>query len=156
MHDSELHAQAVLWCHRRPCRPVLVMEGEAPVRTDDCAIAADALFRVALRFGLRLTTDLNHLQLRPVAGWRMLIDDTARVTLWWPRFHPLLEKAPLGLPTGWLDIATTQHVAFVFAGYGLGLHGHPAGNAGLEQRLLQAAEVGALASGAVTVSGPEA
>lgn len=149
MQGSELHAQAVVWCHREPCLPVLVMEGEAPDRTNGGAIAVDALHRVALATGLRLTTDLDHLQLRPLAGWRMLIDDADRVTLRWPRFRPLLDKAPLDLPSGWLRIATTAHVALVFAGYGLGLHG---GGTGLGRRLLCAAEVGALAAGAVTVS----
>ncbi|AEA23514.1 hypothetical protein ATK30_4897 [Amycolatopsis echigonensis] len=153
MRDRELHAQAGVWCHREPCVAVLVMEGEAADRSNGGAIAADALYRVALAHGLRLTTDLDHLALQPLVGWRMLIDGNRRVTLRWPRFQPLLDQAPLGLPTGWVRLALARQVVLVFAGYGLGLHEQARTAApGLDRRLRCAAEVGALAAGAVTVS----
>jgi hypothetical protein len=156
MQDSELHAQAGIWCHRELRLAVLVMEGEAPDRSNGGAVASDAFYRVALAYGLTLATDLDHLVRQPLGGWRILIDDAGRVTVRWPRFRPLLDKAPLGLPIGWLDIATARHVVLVFAGHGLGLHGHPhGGSTGLDRRLRCAAEAGALAAGAVTVSALE-
>lgn len=152
MRGSELHAQAGIWCHREPCVAVLVMEGEAVDRSDGGAVAADALYRVSLAYGLRLATDLDHLSPQPLAGWRVLVDDSGRVTVRWPRFHPLLDQAPLGLPAGWVRVAFARHVVLVFTGYGLGLHEPRTAAPGLDRRLRCAAETGALAAGAVTVS----
>lgn len=154
MIDTELHVQASLWKHGRSHDTdlaVLVMEGEAPDRTNGGgALVEDALFRVALARGLALATDLDHLDLRPVPGWRVVIDEAGAVTLEWPQPHPLLSAAPVDLPPGWVAAATEPRMVVVLAGYGLGLSG-PVSDL-LAARLARAAYTGDLAAGAINLS----
>lgn len=152
MNGTELHVQAVRWARRRVRCAALIMEGEAPDRSNDGAVVRDALYRVALGNGLRLTTDLDHLDPRPVPGWRILVDHAGAVTVGWPRFHPLIEHAPLDLPSGWLGIAAQAGAVRLFVGHGLGLHDHVGdGTEVAASSLEQAAETGALASGMVRI-----
>lgn len=153
MIGTELHVQASLWKHRRTRDTdlaVLVMEGEAPDRTNGGAPVEDALFRVALAQGLGLATDLDHLDLRPVPGWRVVIDEAGAVTVEWPQPHPLLYAAPVDLPPGWVEAATEPRLVIVLAGYGLGLS--LPGSDLLAARLAKAAYAGDLAGGAINLS----
>jgi hypothetical protein len=153
MIGTALGVQASVWKHCRVVRrgdvdlAVLLMEGEAEDRTNGGGLAEDALHRVALSRGLALATDLDHLDLRPVLGWRVAVDQAGAVTLEWPHLHPLLSAAPLDLPPGWLAAAVQQRLVVVVAGYGLSLL-HPAADV-LAARLARAAREGALAAGAV-------
>ncbi len=152
MDGTELHVQADIWKRRHDEVAVLLMEGEAPDRSNGGGVAVDALYRVALARGLPFTTDLDRLSLRPVPGWRLLIDQASAVTLMWPRFPPLLAAAPLDLPPGWGRLATQRGVVALFVGYGLGLHEHAgAGQAQPITCLPRLAASGALAAGAVQV-----
>jgi hypothetical protein len=145
----ELHVQAGVWDHHG----ALFMEGEAPDRSNGGGLMADALYRVVLARGLHLTTDLAHLNWRPVHGWRVWIDDENAVTLQWPRFRPLLEHVPLELPEEWSVAAKSDGYVVLFAGYELGMHQHTRdGDSHPLTHLEHAAEVGALASGVVPVS----
>lgn len=162
MNTGELHVQAGFWENHASRYAALYMEGEARDRSNGEGMAADALYRVALARGLRLTTDLDHLDRRPVPGWRVRIDDgfslgsvaqrQPMLTLEWPGFWPLLLDAPLSLPPGWLPAAAGDGLVLVFVGYGLGLHEHRHdGEAHTVTHLRHVAEAGALASGAVSV-----
>jgi hypothetical protein len=144
MNGSELHAQAGVWHYHRTGIAALFMEGEAADR------APGALYRVVLGSGLRLTTDLDHLVSQPIPGWRLVIDRDERITLTWPRFHPLLDHAPVDLPSGWRGLATGSGMVEVFVGHRLGLHEHAGGTPPLPS-LVRAAESGALAAGMVRV-----
>lgn len=143
MNGSALHVQAGVWANGSGDHAVLCMEGEAPDRTNGGHLMADALYRVTLAKGLRLTTDLEHLDLRPIRGWWVSVDRDGALTLEWPRFKPLFEHAPVELPGEWLKVADGDHFVVVFVGYGLGAHPM--------HELEHAAETGALASGVVPV-----
>lgn len=107
--------------------------------------------------GLALTTDPDRLSLRPVAGWRVGVDDEGAITVGWPHSTPLLTAVPLQVPDGWQEAAAARGVVVMFAGHGLGLHDpHADGNGHATARLWAAAAAGALAGGAVTVAGHEA
>lgn len=152
MNGSELHAQAGIWQYHETGMAVLFMEGEALDRSNGNGLAVDALYRVVLARGLRLTTDLEHLAPWPVPGWWLQIDTTGAVTLTWPHFRPLLDHVPLDLPLGWLRMATGCGMVEVFVGHHLGLHEHARDGAAHPAELLEhAAESGALAAGAVRV-----
>lgn len=126
---------------------VLVMEGEAADRTNGGPPVVDALYLAVLTRGLGLATDLDHLDLRPVQGWRVLVDASCAVTVEWPHVHPLIHAAPVDLPPGWLEAAADLRLVVVVAGYGLHL-ATPAPEV-LGARLERAAQSGALAAGAV-------
>jgi hypothetical protein len=143
MNRSALHVQAGVWANHVASHAVLLMEGEAPDRHNGGGLMADALYRAALTTGLKLTTDLEHLDLRPIPGWWVWVDPDGTLTLEWPRFRPLLEHVPLDLPRGWKRVADDDHFVLVFVGYGLGEHPMT--------ELEHAAETGALASGVVPV-----
>lgn len=147
MEDSLLHAQACTWT----THAALIMEGEAQDPLDGGHLAPDALYRVALACGLRLTTDLDRLDTRPTPGWRICVED-GRTTLEWPRFRPLLDRAPLDLPDGWFGAARRTGLVMVFVGYGFGMREH-AGETGCHSadHLPQAAEIGTLAYGATSL-----
>lgn len=152
---TELHVQGGLWVDHGWRIPVLYMEGEAPDQANG-ALMADALYAVVRARGLRLTTDPDHLFLRPVPGWRIEVDERGAITVRWPHFTPLLAAAPVKLPDGWREAAADLGVVVLFAGYGLGLHDHHAdGNGHAITRLSEAAMAGTLASGAVTLAGAE-
>jgi len=149
--NSEFHVQASLW-HGHA---VLFMEGEARNRRRGSDMIEDALYQVTLGRGLRLTTDLEHLDLTPMQAWRVVIDDDHLVTLVWPHHRPLFEHIPLDLPDGWLPTATEAGTVLLFAGYGLGMHEHAHdGESHPLRHVAHAAYTGALAAGAVTVSLP--
>lgn len=139
-----LHVQAGVWENHGGSHAVLCMEGEAPDPTNGGGVIADALYRVALACGLRHTTDLDNLDLRPTPGWSITVDRGGALTLEWPQFRPLFEHVPVELPDGWLTVADGDEFVLVFVGYGLGEH--PISN------LQHAAEVGALAAGVVPVN----
>jgi len=154
MIGTAMHVKASLWrhCHVRTKHDTdiaaLVMEGEVPDRSNGGSPVADALYWAVLARGLGLAMDLDELDLRPVRGWRVLVDDGGALTIEWPHQHPLLSTAPVDLPPGWLDTANELHFVLVTAGYGLSLgdaNGH------LGTRLERAARVGALVAGAVSV-----
>lgn len=146
MGNSELQVVAGIWRDIA----VLVMEGEAADRTNGGGTAADALYRVTMARGLRLTTDVVHLDLRPVRGWRLVVDHADAITLTWPHRSPLLAAVPLDLPPGWRELAAERELVEVFAGYGLGMHEHAAdGDAHPLRHLARAAESGAVAAGSV-------
>jgi hypothetical protein len=149
MSSCKLHVQASLWETGADRTPVLVMEGEAADRDNGGDLLPDALYRVVLARGLHLTTDLVHLDQRPVLGWRLRIEPDSTMTLTWPRFHPLLDHAPLDLPKGWLRLAAIAGQIQLFVGYHLGMadgtQAHPL------THLEHAAESGALVSGALPV-----
>lgn len=154
MIGTALHVKASLWrhCHVRASHDTdlaaLVMSGEVPDRGNGGALVADALYWAVLARGLRLAIDLDELDLRPVRGWRVLLDDTNALTVEWPHPHPLLGAAPVELPPGWLDAATGLGFVLVAAGYGLEL----SANGHLGHRLERAARAGALAAGVVPVA----
>lgn len=175
MVGTELHVRASLWKHcwirerrdhagraivpsghghldRDTDLAVLVMEGEAPDRTNGGAPVRDALYRAVQARGLAMTTDLDHLDLRPRVGWRVVVGAADAITVEWPHAHPLLYTALVDLPVGWLDAATELRVVVVVAGYGLSLSASGAEH--LAPRLERAARAGALAAGAVTSTGP--
>jgi hypothetical protein len=184
MDGTELHVQASIWnpclvtekrirhgvdptviawpgcrTHPRNARStalaVLIMEGEAPDRSNGGAMAVDALFRAVLARGLKLTTDLEHLQMHPIPGWRLQVDNTGAVTLAWPHPTPLLSSAHMELPSGWCHAATAHGLVMVLVGCGLGLHQHAGdGNAHPIRHLEQAAETGHLAAAAVQAALP--
>lgn len=155
MQGSELHAEAGVWRDHRGFLAALLMEGEAPDRTNGGALEPDALYRVVLARGLRLTTDLDHLDQRPVPGWRLLVERDGALTLSWPHVHPLLDHVPLDLPDGWLRLAQDRHLVIVFVGWGLGMHELAHSDADEDAHPLRnvwhAAETGVLATGAVAV-----
>lgn len=152
VNGSELHAQASIWDNHGHRDPVLVMEGEAKDRTNGGGVMPDALYRAVLNRGLRLTTDLEHLDPRPVPGWRMRIGDDHAVTLEWPHFWPLLQHAPLDLPEEWMRVVKGRGSITVFVGYGLGMCEHcNDGAAHPLEHLEHVAETGALAAGMVPV-----
>lgn len=151
MDGSELHAQAALWTRNGSDVAALFMEGEARDPDSGGVIAADALYRVALARGLRMTTDLDQLVRWPVRGWSLWLD-AATVTLCWPHPGCLLDEAPLDVPKGWRLLAGSSGIAVLFVGYGFGLHEHRGGgDARPELRLDRLAERGAVAAGAVAV-----
>ncbi|MGH3952155.1 MAG: hypothetical protein ACRDSE_24090 [Pseudonocardiaceae bacterium] len=153
---TELHAQAAVWADHDWRLAVLYLEGEAPDPATGGMLAGALLAAVRAR-GLRLTTDPDHLSLRPIPGWRVRLDDPATITVEWPHFTPLLTAAPLRLPDGWREAATELGAVVVFAGCGLGLHEHAAdGHAHATHRLHTAAEHGNLAGGTVPLEGSEA
>lgn len=96
---SELHVQPVGWDQSRTRFAVLLLEGEAPDRSNGGAVLADALFRFVLARGLRLTTDLDHLALALTPGWRAHLGQTGGMTLRWPHHAPLLADVPSISPT---------------------------------------------------------
>jgi hypothetical protein len=149
MHDSELHTQASLWRDRSHRTAVLVMEGQARDHTTG-GTAIDALHRVVLARGLRLTTDLAYRDPRPTPGWRVRIDGDRTITLVWPRFRPLLDHAPVDLPPGWLRTALSAGQIELFVAYGLGIRG-PGHAESLPSRLDRAARTGAVAAGVLTL-----
>lgn len=152
MKGSELHAEAGVWENHVGPMAALLMEGEARSRSNGGALEPDALYRVVLASGLRLTTDLDHLDQRPIPGWRLLVDPDGALTLNWPHFQPLLDHARLDLPHGWLRLADDQHLVVVFVGWGLGMHEHAHDDEAHPLRQVWgAAETGALAFGAVAV-----
>lgn len=153
---AELHVQAAVWADNDRRYAVLFMEGEAPDRAHGDGPRVDALYTVARARGLRMTTDPELLELRPVPGWHIRIAASGAITLEWPHFTPLLAEAPLTLPDGWREAATDTGLVLVFAGQGLGLHEHAAdGQAHPSDHLRAAAEDGMLAGGAVAVAGHE-
>lgn len=152
MMGAELHVQAGVWVNGRE-HAALFMEGESLDRANGGGVMSDALHRVVLARGLHLTTDLDHLDFRPVHGWRVWLDDARTVTLEWPRFRPLFDHAPLDLPEDWTQAAKDEGFVVLFAGYGMGIHEHLGDGESHPVRHLQhAAEMGALASGVVPVS----
>lgn len=184
MDGSELHVQASVWNHclvtakravngvtttvigwsgsrarpriaRSAAVAVLVMEGEAPDRWNGGAVSVDALHRAVLARGLKLTADLEHLQMRPIPGWRLRADHSGAVTLEWPHPTPLLIGVPMGLPPGWWHAVAAHGSFMLLVGCKLGLHEH-AGDPDAHPvwRLEQVAEAGALAAGAVAASLP--
>lgn len=151
MSAGLLHVQAAVWQNHHP-HAALFMEGEAPDRSNGGGLMADALYRVALARGLHLTTDLLHLDPRPVHGWWLSIDDDGALTLEWPRFHPLIEHAPVDLPEDWRLLAKSDGFVILFAGYALGMWEHADdGDGHALANVEHAAELGALASGVVPV-----
>lgn len=151
MKGCALHVQAAVWENHHP-HAALCMEGEAPDRRNGGGLVADALYRVVLAKGLHLTTDLDHLDTRPLHGWWVSVDDTGALTLEWPKFHPLLEHAPLDLPEEWRLIAKNDGYVILFAGYSLGMWEHARdGDSHPLQHLEHAAETGHLASGVVSM-----
>ena len=148
--NSEVHVQAGLWRGNA----VLFMEGEARDRRTG-GVLEDALYQVALARGLRLTTDLAHLDHRPVRAWRVVVDDEHRVTLRWPHHRPLFDGIPLDLPDGWLATAGETGAVLLFVGHGLGMreHAHD-GESHPGRHVAHAAYTGALAAGAARVSLP--
>lgn len=154
MIGTALHVKASLWrhCHVGASHDTdlaaLVMEGEVPDRGNGGSPVADALYWAVLARGLGLAIDLDELDLRPVRGWRVRLDDTSALTIEWPNPHPLLSAAPVELPAGWLTAATDLRFVLVAAGYGLDLHT----NGHLGHRLERAARAGALAAGAVPMA----
>jgi hypothetical protein len=158
MATSELHVQPVVWSYRGERFAALFLEGEAPDRSNDGGLRADALFRVAFASGLRLTTDLDHLSLAPTSGWRAHLDEAGGLTLRWPHHTALLVDVALDPPDGWAQAAMGHGHVFVFVGYGLGLHEHAGdGAAHPVARMRRIAETGALAAGVVPftmASGP--
>lgn len=147
MSGGMLHVQAGVWENHHP-HAVLCMEGESPDRHNGGGLMADALYRVVLAKGLHLTTDLDHLDPRPVHGWWVSVDDAGTLTLEWPRFHPLLEHAPIDLSEDWRLRAKTDGYMILFAGYALGLWN---GDGHSLAHLEHAAEMGTLASGVVPI-----
>ncbi|MDQ3788210.1 MAG: hypothetical protein M3422_13335, partial [Actinomycetota bacterium] len=113
------------------------------------------LYQVALSRGLRLTTDLDRIDPKPVRAWRVVVDDNHLVTLQWPHRRPLFDHIPLDLPDDWLPTARNAGTVLLFAGYGFGMHerAHDGGARPL-RHVEHAAYTGALAAGAVTVSVP--
>lgn len=131
------HTHLNHWSHDADL-PMLVMAGET-------AGVEDAFYSAALTRGLSLTTDLDHLDLRPAPGWRVEIDESGALTVEWPHPRPLLRAAPVDLPPGWLDAAAELRLVVVVAGYGL----HLSAPEPLAPRLIHAAHTGTLAAGAV-------
>ncbi|HEU5471609.1 MAG TPA: hypothetical protein VFV67_13225 [Actinophytocola sp.] len=146
MPDSELHMQASLWNGKHGRTAVLVMEGAARDRSDGGGVAVDALHRIALARGLRLTTDLDRRDTRPVGGWRVRIDRIHAVTVEWPHHRPLVDGVPLDLPSGWLRTASGAGELLLLVGYGLGLR---TGTGRLSAQLERACRDGALVAGTV-------
>lgn len=131
---------------------LLVMEGEAPDRSDGGGVIADALYRAVLTRGLRMATDLEHIDMRPIHGWKVLVSDTGSLTLRWPRRVELFQDVPLDIPLDWWRAAHELRIVMVLVGCDLGLHGHVAGEARTTSQLVdQAARNGALAAGAVAL-----
>ncbi|HET9143281.1 hypothetical protein [Actinophytocola sp.] len=147
MGESELHVQASLW-NGRARTSVLLMEGAARDRAG--GLAVDALHRIALARGLRLTTDLDRRDPRPVRGWRVRVDRVHAVTLEWPHRHPLLDRAPVELPSGWLRAAAGSGEILLVIGFGLGLR-EPVREPDLFARLERAARDGALVTGTLAL-----
>lgn len=151
MSAGLLHVQAAVWQNHHP-HAALFMEGEAPDRSNGGGLMADALYRVTLARGLHLTTDLHHLDPRPVHGWWLSIEDGGALTLEWPRFHPLIEHAPVDLPEDWRLLAKSDGFVILFAGYALGMWEHAEnGDGHALAHVEHAAEMGSLASGVVPV-----
>ena len=151
MSGCALHVQAAVWQNHRQ-HAALFMEGEAPDRRNGGGMVADALYRVTLARGLHLTTDLDHLDTRPVHGWWVSIDDHGALTLEWPRLQPLLEHAPVDLPEEWRLLAKSEGHVVLFAGYALGMWEHADdGESHPIAQLEHAAEMGTLASGVVSL-----
>ena|SRR5437763_1172274 len=144
MGACELHAQASLWRERRGRSAVILMEGRTRHHAD--GLLVDALHRVVLARGLRLTTDLSHRDPRPVPGWQLHVDHDRAVTIHWSRMQPLLDHAPLDLPAGWLREAVGAGRITLIVGYGLGLH-EAAHGTHLPCRLDSAARDGRVAAG---------
>jgi hypothetical protein len=145
MGATELHAQASLWLGRAGRTAVLLMEGQARDRSGDGMII-DALHQVALARGLRLTTDLGRRDPRPTPGWRVHVDHDRTVTVEWPGVRPLLDRAPLELPAGWLRAAVGAGRITLIVGYGLALRAAAHGRR-LSARLESAARDGQIATG---------
>jgi hypothetical protein len=155
MVPTELHVQAALWTDHGWWFATLYMEGESPDRANG-VLRADALYRAARARGLRLTTDLGLVSLRPVPGWRIEVTAEDAVTVAWPHARPLLAEVPLMLPDRWRDAAYEHGIVLVFVGHGLGLHEHAVGavpHTGARLRLV--AEDGDLVAGAVRVVGSD-
>ncbi|WP_162831613.1 hypothetical protein [Amycolatopsis thermalba] len=128
----------------------LFMEGEAGARSG-ATVVRDALFRVVLARGVRLTTDLDHLPLHAAPGWRMHVTRRGELTLEWPHFQPLLADAVLDVPGNWVEVAAGPGVVLVFVGSGFGLReGESGGRGHAATQVRRAAETGALAAGAVS------
>ncbi|WP_219419573.1 hypothetical protein [Pseudonocardia nigra] len=153
MTASELHVQAGFWTNRRWRFAALFMEGEAAGRSDAGIVRVDALYSAVRARGLAMTTDVDHLSLRPVPGWRILVNVAGAITLRWPHFHPLLREAPIALPRGWAEAVNEQGLVLLFVGHGFGLHEH-AGDGPVDAAacLRHVAEHGALAAGAVIIT----
>ncbi|MEU3628238.1 hypothetical protein BS329_35415 [Amycolatopsis coloradensis] len=149
MVSTELHLQAGFWTCRDGRFAALFLEGEAPDRRHGDVMMRDALFRVVLARGLKLTTDLRHFAAVPTPGWRALIDHTGAVTLDWPHHWPLLDHVPVDLPHDWIPEATQHGIVLLFVGCGIGLPESPdTGAPPLIERVTTVAESGALATGA--------
>jgi len=144
MSTTQLYVAAAIWRDTA----ALVMEGSAEDRANGGGPATDALYRVALARGLRLTTDVVHLDPRPLPGWRVLVDETGAITLSWPHRSPLLSAVPLQLPPGWTELAADREAVQIFAGHGLGMR-EPGDDARPLRNLVRAAESGDVAAGAV-------
>lgn len=154
---AELHVQTDLWTNHDQRFAVLIMEGESPDRANGGEPLADALYTAVLARGLRMTTDLDQLPLRPVRGWHLRIADSGAITLQWPHVSPLLADVPLRSPQGWEQAAKEMGVVLVLVGWCVGLHEHARdGNVRAVDHLLEIAENGMLAGGAVAVTGSEA
>jgi hypothetical protein len=126
---------------------VLVMEGETADENSVGHQVVDALYLAVLTRGLGLATDLDHLDLRPVLGWQLVVDEDGAISIEWPHMHPLLHAAPVDLPPGWLEAAADLQLVVVVAGYGLSLAAPDPEL--LAARLERASQAGALAGGAV-------
>jgi hypothetical protein len=149
MRDSELFVQASLWNGRDARTAVLLMEGTTRGRAGG-DVVDDALHLIALSRGLRLTTDLDRRDTRPVRGWRARVDRIHAITLEWPHRRPLLDRARVELPSGWLRTAAGNGELLLIVGYGLGLRDAVVQPA-LSARLDRAARDGAVVSGTLAL-----
>jgi hypothetical protein len=149
MRASELYVQASLWNGREGRTAVLLMEGAATDRAGG-HVMDEALHMVALGHGLRLTTDLDRRDTRPVRGWRARVDRVHAITVEWPHRRPLLDRAPIDLPSGWLRTAAGSGEILLIVGHGLGLR-EPVGELSLLDRLDRATRDGAVVSGTLAL-----
>lgn len=93
MPGTELHVQAALWTDNGWRFAVLILEGEAADKANGGAPRVDALHAAVRARGLPMTTDLDHIALRTIPGWRVRIGKAATISLEWPHHQPLC-RAP--------------------------------------------------------------
>ncbi|MFK0251265.1 hypothetical protein ACIQUM_41765 [Amycolatopsis azurea] len=143
MHGTQIRFQAVVWTFGEREFAALLMDGHSPHEPD-------ALPQAARSRGLPLTTDIRHVPLAPVPGWRIeaTSEETSlgrqtRLTVHWPRLSPLLSHADVDLPRRWQQLAVTQRVGLLLIGRDL------IGGRDLPGRVTRLAESGSLAAGVV-------
>ena len=154
MHTMTLHAQADLWQHGTATFAALFLEGDMRSPGTE-ADRSDVLLYAVMNRGLRFTTDLPRLPLRPRPGWAVHLNPAGALTLTWPHTQPLLLDAPLDLPTGWREAAAEHGLVLLFVGDRLGLREHTEGHqANSGKRSTQAAQQGELAAGAIAYPYP--